>query len=118
MLTLYGGGEALFASGGGFDVVLAVIGLLLVATHWGWVHVAEYVGVTIDERQEHTSEERARAWLASVASSRFSSASNQRWPTLRRLISSSPRLLVSPWRLVTRTCRWSRDAMYGVSPAW
>lgn len=66
VLTLYGGGEALFASGGGFDVVLAVIGLLLVATHWGWVHVAEYVGVTIDERQEHTSEERARAWLASV----------------------------------------------------
>ena len=26
--------------------------VLLVATHWGWVHVAEYVGLTIDQRQQ------------------------------------------------------------------
>jgi hypothetical protein len=25
---------------GAFGVVAAVIGILLVATHWGWVHVA------------------------------------------------------------------------------
>src|SRR3954447_16356303 len=34
-LLLYGGGMALLGGGGGFDVVLAVIGILLVATHWG-----------------------------------------------------------------------------------
>src|SRR5437763_995747 len=39
VMTLYGGGQALFNGGGAFDVVLAVIGILLVATHWGWVHV-------------------------------------------------------------------------------
>ena len=49
-LALYGGWEVLFNGGGAFGVVLAVIGILLAATHWGWVHVAEYVGVTIDER--------------------------------------------------------------------
>ena len=40
----------LFNGGGAFDVVVAVIGILLAATHWGWVHVAEYIGLTIDER--------------------------------------------------------------------
>jgi hypothetical protein len=66
VLVLFGGGEALLNSGGGFDVVLAVIGVLLVATHWGWVHVAEYAGLTIDERQERSSDERAQDWLATV----------------------------------------------------
>ena len=66
VLVLFGGGEALFNSGGAFDVVLAVIGVLLVATHWGWVHVAEYAGLTIDERQERTQDGRAQEWLATV----------------------------------------------------
>jgi hypothetical protein len=65
-MTLYGGWQALFNAGGAFDVALAVIGLLLVATHWGWVHVAEYAGLTIDERRGRTAEARRRAWLASV----------------------------------------------------
>jgi hypothetical protein len=66
VLTLYGGGQALFNGGGAFDVVLAVVGILLVATHWGWVHVAEYVGLTIDERQQHAVDARRRDWLAAV----------------------------------------------------
>jgi hypothetical protein len=65
-MALYGGAELLFNSGGAFAAVLAVIGVLLLATHWGWVHVAEYVGLTIDHRQEHASDERARAWLAEI----------------------------------------------------
>jgi len=65
-MLLYGGWRVLFDSGGAFDAVLAVIGILLVATHWGWVHVAEYVGLTIDHRQAHASDERARAWLAEI----------------------------------------------------
>ncbi|MFL5909314.1 MAG: hypothetical protein ACJ768_01905 [Gaiellaceae bacterium] len=64
--TLYGGWQALFQSGGAFDVALAVVGLLLVATHWGWVHVAEYVGLTIDERQSRAAGARRRDWLASL----------------------------------------------------
>jgi len=65
-MALYGGAELLFNSGGAFEAALAAIGVLLLATHWGWVHVAEYVGLTIDHRQEHASDERARAWLAEI----------------------------------------------------
>jgi hypothetical protein len=54
-MTLYGGWQVLFESG---DV--------LAATHWGWVHVAEYVGLTIDDRQQRATEEGRRDWLASV----------------------------------------------------
>jgi hypothetical protein len=66
VLALYGGIQAVFESGGEFDVVLAVLGVLLLATHWGWVHVAEYVGLTIDGRQERNNEEHALAWLAAI----------------------------------------------------
>src|SRR4051794_22603268 len=40
-MSLYGAGELLLGGGGTLAVVLVVIGILLVATHWGWVHVAE-----------------------------------------------------------------------------
>jgi hypothetical protein len=65
-MLLYGGWQVLFEGGGVFAVVLAVIGILLVGTHWGWVHVAEYVGLTIDEHQRRASDERRREWLAGV----------------------------------------------------
>ncbi len=65
-MLVYGGGQALLGGGGTFDVVLALIGLLLVGTHWGWVHVAEYVGLTIDEHQRRDAEAGAREWLATI----------------------------------------------------
>ena len=65
-LLLYGGWQLLFEGGGAFDAVLAVIGIVLVATHWGWVHVAEYVGLTIDERQQRAVDETRRDWLATI----------------------------------------------------
>jgi hypothetical protein len=52
--------------GGAFGVVVAVIGILLVATHWGWVHVAEYLGVAIDERARRTQDARRQDWLAAI----------------------------------------------------
>jgi hypothetical protein len=64
-VALYGGGQVLFNGGGALDVVIAVIGILLAGTHWGWVHVAEYIGLTIDERQQRAADERRRDWLAS-----------------------------------------------------
>jgi hypothetical protein len=66
LLVLYGGSQVLLNDRGVFDLVLAVMGILLVATHWGWVHVAEYVRVTIDERHDRTAEERRRDWLSSI----------------------------------------------------
>jgi hypothetical protein len=65
-IVLYGGWQLLFNGGDTIDAVLALIGILLVATHWGWVHVAEYIGLTIDEHQQHATDARRREWLASI----------------------------------------------------
>jgi hypothetical protein len=65
-LGLYGGWEVLLNGGGAIDAVLAVIGILLAGTHWGWVHVAEYVGLTIDERQRRATDDRGLDWLARI----------------------------------------------------
>lgn len=65
-LLLWAGWRLLFAGGGALDAVLAVIGLVLAATHWGWVHVAEYAGLTIDARQSSAVEARQSQWLATI----------------------------------------------------
>jgi hypothetical protein len=65
-IALFGGWEVLFNGGGAFAIVVAVIGILLVATHWGWVHVAEYAGVTIDERTHRAQDAQGHDWLAAL----------------------------------------------------
>ena len=65
-ILLYAAGEILFGAGGALDVVLAVIGIFLAGTHWGWVHVAEFVGLTIDDRQRRRAEVGERDWLATI----------------------------------------------------
>ena len=63
-MGLYGGLQVLLGGGGAIDAVLALLGIVLAATHWGWVHVAEYIGLTIDERRQRAIDDRSRAWLA------------------------------------------------------
>jgi hypothetical protein len=65
-LLIYGAAELVLNSGGAFDLAIAVIGLLLAATHWGWVHVAEYLGLTIDAREQRVTDARRRAWLTGI----------------------------------------------------
>ena len=65
-MLLYGAWRLLFEGGGAFDAVLAGIGILLASTHWGWVHVAEYIGLTIDEHQRRLSDERRQEWLDTI----------------------------------------------------
>ena len=65
-LALYGLWAAVFNGGGVIDAVLAVIGIVLAATHWGWVHVAEYLSLTLDDRQQRASDDDGRRWLAAV----------------------------------------------------
>jgi hypothetical protein len=65
-LALYFGWRVLFESYGTIDVVFALVGLLLAGTHWGWVHVAEYAGLGIDDRRERAAEHRRRDWLESI----------------------------------------------------
>lgn len=65
-LLLYGGWQFLFEGGGVVGAVLALIGILLVATHWGWVHVAEYIGLSIDEHQQSAADDRRQEWLSTI----------------------------------------------------
>lgn len=97
-LALYGGWRLLFGDGGAFDAVLTAIGVLLAATHWGWVHVAEYAGLTIDERAGRAADERRRAWLEdiepyprfSVATSVLADASTRVERVLHRPLLTGP----------------------------
>jgi hypothetical protein len=66
-LALFGAEQLIAGGGGALAVVLIVVGLVLAGTHWGWVHVAEYVGLGRDEHQERANREREAAWLATVA---------------------------------------------------
>jgi hypothetical protein len=65
-MIIYGAAELLFNGGGAFDAVVTVLGILLAATHWGWVHVAEYVGLTIDEHAQRVADARRQEWLAAI----------------------------------------------------
>ena len=66
-LLLYGGWQFLFEGGGVVAAVVALIVILLVATHWGWVHVAEYIGLSIDEHRQSAADDRRQEWLATIA---------------------------------------------------
>lgn len=67
LLAIYGGEQLVAGAGGALAVGLGLVGLLLAGTHWGWVHVAEYVGLGLDERQERGNREREQRWLATVS---------------------------------------------------
>jgi hypothetical protein len=65
-LLLWAGWRLLFEGGGALDAVFAGLGLVLAATHWGWVHVAEYIGLTIDARQTRELEAHREQWLSTI----------------------------------------------------
>ena len=65
-MVLYGAARTLLDGGGAVGVALVVIGVLLISTHWGWVHVAEYVGITIDARRRRERATGEREWLATI----------------------------------------------------
>jgi hypothetical protein len=66
-IGLYGAWQLLLNGGGAIGAVLVVIGILLAGTHWGWVHVAEYIGLSIDEHQQRAIDERRSDWLTAIA---------------------------------------------------
>jgi hypothetical protein len=51
---------------GALEVAALAIGIVLVATHWGWVHVAEFTAITLEGRRERAALERSGRWLASI----------------------------------------------------
>lgn len=66
LLFAYGAWQFLLNGGGSLDAVLTVIGFLLAATHWGWVHVAEYASLTLDDHQQRLSDASRQQWLDGI----------------------------------------------------
>jgi hypothetical protein len=61
-------GLAELIAGGSTAVIIAafVLGIVLVSTHWGWVHVAELTANTAEARRNASLLERRRAWLRTI----------------------------------------------------
>ncbi|HLH66008.1 MAG TPA: hypothetical protein VKV27_09910 [Solirubrobacteraceae bacterium] len=66
ILAAGGIAEGVLGGLGPGPVAMVVVGLVLVLTHWGWVHVAELVGQSLDRRRERAAAQSAALWLASV----------------------------------------------------
>ena len=49
-----------------FSLAALVIGALLVATHWGWVHVAEITATGLEGRRERVALDSHQHWLAAI----------------------------------------------------
>jgi hypothetical protein len=61
------GAIEVIASGIDLTSVLAlVLGVVLIATHWGWVHVAELTANTIEGRTHAEIVDRRREWLGTI----------------------------------------------------
>jgi hypothetical protein len=73
-LTLFGG-IALIVVGaidaisnglGGLALVAVILGIVLVSTHWGWVHVAAFSADSIDSHRERDAEALRQQWLETI----------------------------------------------------
>jgi hypothetical protein len=58
--------EAIAGGSLALAVVALVIGIALVGTHWGWVHVAELTANKLEERTHASVIERRREWLRAI----------------------------------------------------
>lgn len=47
-------------------IVAIAVGMVLVGTHWGWVHVAEWSADSIERRRTSAARERRSKWLHTV----------------------------------------------------
>lgn len=47
-------------------IAAVVLGITLIATHWGWVHVAELSANALENRRYQTELEARRLWLAEI----------------------------------------------------
>jgi hypothetical protein len=66
-LAILGAVELLFNGGGALAVIALVVGLVLAATHWGWVHVAEVSSLGIERRSNAGIVDRRQTWLEAIA---------------------------------------------------
>ncbi|MGH2891420.1 MAG: hypothetical protein ACRDL8_10500, partial [Solirubrobacteraceae bacterium] len=65
-LIVVGAVEAILTGWHAGALAALVAGVALVATHWGWVHVAEFSAQALEARHNRESIERRRQWLESI----------------------------------------------------
>ena len=65
-LTAFGAIEGISSGFGGVAVVALILGILLVSTHWGWVHVAELTANTIESRRDTELDATRQSWLRAI----------------------------------------------------
>ena len=66
-LAIFGAIELLFNGGGALAVIALVVGVVLAATHWGWVHVAEVSSLRLEQRSNSGVVDRRQGWLDAIA---------------------------------------------------
>jgi hypothetical protein len=66
ILTLVGVIDGLAAGIDATSVLAFLVGVVLIATHWGWVHVAEITANSLEGRASADVVARQREWLAGI----------------------------------------------------
>jgi hypothetical protein len=66
VLALAGAAIAISDGGGTLGLIALILGVLLVATHWGWVHFAEIGATRLDTRRLDELTAGREAWLERV----------------------------------------------------
>jgi hypothetical protein len=65
-LTVIGAIDAFSSGLGGVALVALIIGILMISTHWGWVHVAAFTADGIDSHRVRAAEADRQQWLATI----------------------------------------------------
>jgi hypothetical protein len=66
LLVLFGVVDAVSSGINALPIVALVLGLVLISTHWGWVHVAELTANSLEGRSNADVVERRQQWLGSI----------------------------------------------------
>jgi len=65
-LSLFGAVDAVASGFSLLAIVVLIIGIVLVSTHWGWVHVAEISATSMDTRHNRQLIDRRQLWLSEI----------------------------------------------------
>ena len=65
-LTVLGAIDALSSGFGALAWIAIVLGVIMISTHWGWVHVAEFSANAVEAKRHGEVEQDRFAWLNSL----------------------------------------------------
>ncbi|HEY1521988.1 MAG TPA: hypothetical protein VGF70_03170 [Solirubrobacteraceae bacterium] len=65
-LTLLGAIDGVSSGFGALALIAVVLGVIMISTHWGWVHVAEFSANAIHSRRNSEIEQERFTWLRTL----------------------------------------------------